>query len=187
MPVKYIRQQPMMSSCKMLISFRAAVSLNNMAVCTLERGHFDAAMETLADSLLVMNSIVNQPWHERTTCDPQTLDDEKHSSLVLQDKLEAARMRLAQSRVQPLIIDEAAAVEIRPSDDGNVTAMKVPLMRFSTSSPPPSPPPPPPPRTVFIPIRLESSSVTVNDEIPRAVILYNHALSQILIHIIHNQ
>jgi hypothetical protein len=160
-----------------MLSLRAAVSLNNMGICTMEQGHFGAAMETLKDSLLVMKNILNQPFHERTT-----LSLERR----LQDKLEAARLRLAQSQAQPL---HHPSIEIRACDDGNVMAMKVPLTQGVHYGPPPK---------AFIPIRLfESSSHQLPNleagtimqqgddifKIPSAVILYNHGLTHMLAHI----
>jgi hypothetical protein len=160
---------------KNLISFRAAVSLNNMGVCTMEQGHFGAAMATLKDSLFVMKNILNQPLHERTTT---------HSlERSLQDKLRAARLRLAQSQAQPL---SHHSIEIRPCDEGSVMAMKVPLAQVHYGPPP----------NVFIPIRLGSSSHQLPGleedtddhdlqqedifKIPSAVILYNLGLSHII-------
>jgi hypothetical protein len=162
---------------KNLLSLRAAVSLNNMGVCTMEQGHFGAAMETLKDSLLVMKRIVNQPFHDRTTL---SLERRLH------DTLEAARLRLAQSQAQPM---HHPSIKIRPCDDGDVMAMKVPLTLGVHCGPQPN---------AFIPIRLfESSShqlpsleernITQQGDdifkIPSAVILYNHGLTYVLAHI----
>jgi hypothetical protein len=168
-------------------SFRAAVSLNNMGVCTLERGHFGAAMETLKDSLFIMKSVLNQGGNSSGS-----------SYLLLQEdsKLQAARKRLAHSQAQPLLFPPST-IEIRPCDDGEVVAMKVPLMQLSSSRP--SGPPP----TLFIPIRLGSSSHQLPSvggsedssardhqeqlgqifKIPSAVILYNYGMSNILVHL----
>jgi hypothetical protein len=179
-------------------SFRAAISLNNMGVCTMEQGHFGAAKETLKDSLFIMKSILNQP---RTTT-----RQECSSLLTLQEedvKLQAARMRLAQSQKQPVF---HPSIEMRPCDDGDVMAMKVPLVAqvLVVSSQQYGPPLP----NIFIPIRLESScshqlqdSVAGNIhqqqqeleqlekifKIPSAVILYNYGLTNLLVHLLNKR
>jgi hypothetical protein len=163
------------------ISFRAAVSLNNMGVCTMEHGHFGAALETLKDSLYIMkNIILNQPVSERSTNSLEGFGQE--------DVLQAARMRLVQAQTQPLVND---FLDIQPCDDCNVTALKIPIIQAAKYGPPSS--------TVFIPIRLGSSShqlPSLEDDddnqlelqeqiykIPSAVILYNFGLTHMLAHL----
>jgi hypothetical protein len=164
------------------LSYRAAVSLNNMGICTMEHGHFGAAMETLKDSLFIMKNIfLNQlSTAERTT---HSLEGSLH-----EDALQAARMRLAQSQAQPLLND---FLDIQPCDDCNVTAMKIPIVQCQYG---------PPSSTIFVPIRLGSSShelPSLEDygdhtqqeqlehifKIPSAIILYNYGLSHIIAHL----
>jgi hypothetical protein len=192
------------SSSNNLVAFRAAVSLNNMGVCTMEHGHFAAALETLKDSLSMMKHIIlchQQPADPTIIIVPPPHDYSSHH-LQQEEKLQAARRRLALAQAQPFVMND---LNIQPCDDGNVTAMKIPMVmmqqepcvRNKADDDDMGAPP------VFIPIRLESSSHELPSgssssssekqeqkeeldqilRIPSAVILYNYGLTHILAHL----
>jgi hypothetical protein len=180
-----------------LVVFRAAVSLNNMGVCTMERGHFPAALETLRDSLDVMKNIIVNPQHQSGepvgTMSAGAATDCSYSyylqQQLLENKVHAARRRLAFAQAQPFDVNDF--IDIQPCDDGNVTAMKIPIMEVNKKDNDVGSPP------VFMPIRLESFNAGDHDDhhqqehdqvelmfsIPSAVILYNIGLTHILAHL----
>jgi hypothetical protein len=185
-----------------LISFRAAVSLNNMGVCTMEHGHFAAALETLKDSLYVMKNIIlpgagdDASEQSGRSFNFYYSQHQQQQQQEEENMLQAARRRLAIAQAQPFDMNDF--IDIQTCDDGNVTAMKIPMMQEKVNNKDDDVGSPP----VFIPIRLESCSNAdfdrndhdrhqqqVQDQIermfriPSAFILYNYGLTHILAHL----